>query len=145
MFGGAAVQDYKYSMHLPQSGLQWFENLSMLYLNWIPLSVEPRLAPPTWALTTEIFFYTLIGIGLSRSRFLTLLWLAGSAAFFLTVIALDWGSVWIYGAISGGSFPFALGATVFHYREQIEAWLDKARAGVAVVLFGRWGGSCWAC
>ncbi len=56
IFGGSVVQDYKPEMHLPRTLCQWFENFSMLYLDWVPLFVTPRLAPPTWALTTEILF-----------------------------------------------------------------------------------------
>ena len=63
----------------------------------------------------------------------------GSAVFVITALTLDWGWFWVYGALSGGSFPFALGAAAYHYREQIEAVLDQVSAGAGAVLILRWG------
>lgn len=138
VFGGAAVADYKSAIAVPQTAREWFENLSMLYLDWMPLRVEPRLAPPSWALTTEIFFYTLIGLGISRWRWLTLTWLAASVVYVAYILGFDLGHDWLYRAISSGSLPFAMGASAFHFREHLTQRIDAWRIRPVPLLFGRW-------
>lgn len=119
LFGPDAMRSYRFLMELPVSGLQWFENLSLIYLDWSPILVRPRLSPPTWALTVELVYYALIGIGLSRSPKLTLVWLGGSLAHFAASLVGNGSGLAVYGSIVAGSFPFATGAAVYHYREQI--------------------------
>ena len=50
---GQRVQDYHEAMQLPQTFFDTLKNLLILF----PDREYPRLTPPAWALTVELFFY----------------------------------------------------------------------------------------
>ena len=80
---------------------------------------EPRLTPPAWALTVEIFFYACIGLGLSRTKLLAWAWLGVAIAYHVYVTVAGWGLSNIYFPIPAAALPFALGALIFLYRDQL--------------------------
>ena len=134
--GQSATHEFNYNMGIPGDAAIWLQNLTMVYLNVIPMQINPRLSPPTWALTVEILFYALIAVGLSKTRRSTLVW-AGLSV--LYIIATHWfkgDNSYRYSAVMAGSLPFAAGALLYHYRDHMAArlgWL-KTRIGLATVV-----------
>lgn len=137
VLGADRVAAFKETMRLPQDLGDVLQNLTMIYARWMPMTEPVRLVPPTWALTIEILFYALICMGLSRSRLLTTLWLVGSIAAVLLTLALkgdDFGSR--YSSLLSGSLPFAVGASLFHWREQLLGGLPwKPTLWLAAIVF----------
>jgi peptidoglycan/LPS O-acetylase OafA/YrhL len=83
---------------------------------------SPRLTPPAWALTVELCFYLLIGLGISRTRRLVWIWFALSAAYHGMALFFDWD---FYFTVFAASLPFATGALIFHYRSDLNAFVAK--------------------
>jgi peptidoglycan/LPS O-acetylase OafA/YrhL len=100
-------------IQLPNSLESTFSNATMLYLHWMPSLVTPRLSPATWALTVEIFFYTMIAIGASKTLLRTYFWVGLSLAYVLLsyIFGLYWHAR--YFSIPAGSLPFSLGALIY--------------------------------
>ncbi len=127
---------FNYNMGIPRDALTWVQNLLMIYVDIIPMNVNPRLSPPTWALTVEILFYGLIALGLSKTYRLTLFWLFLSVAYVTATHLLHLDKNYRYSAWMAGSLPFAAGAMLFHLRENIKSrigWL-RTMAGFALLL-----------
>lgn len=120
LLGHSYVTDYHDSMFMPSGLRQVFSNLAIFF----PLRENPRLTPPAWALTVEIFFYILIALGISRKKSVTLVWLTLSILFH--VIALlpqnNWGR---YFSPMAASLPFSSGALIYHFRSDIVRFVDK--------------------
>ena len=95
----------------------------------------PRLTPPSWALTVEIFYYICIGLGVSRSRQLTGYWFVASIIYtgYVNIAALGWEHK--YFSILAASLPFSTGALVFHYREELKRISGKLASGFNAPLF----------
>jgi peptidoglycan/LPS O-acetylase OafA/YrhL len=74
--GSEFTSNYKSEMSLPTSAYEIFTNLAIFF----PFLEPTRLTPPAWALTVEMFFYILIGLGLSKYRRFTVLW------FFISIL-----------------------------------------------------------
>ncbi|MGB2741782.1 MAG: acyltransferase [Cognaticolwellia sp.] len=100
-------------MVIPDNALSILANLTLIFPHWMPNQIEPRLSPATWALTVEIFFYTAIALGASKTLLRTYVWIALSILFILTTygIGLFWHAR--YFSIPAGSLPFSLGALIF--------------------------------
>ena len=126
------------AMAMPASGVEWLQNLTMVYADIRPITVLPRLSPATWALTLELACYLLISLGVTRSLRTTQIWLAVGACYM--VLALFGSGApqhWGYSAIPAAFLPFAVGALIYHLRagrtrvwQWVLAWLpdDPARA-----------------
>ena len=111
-------QDYVSSVHssmlIPRSLSELLANIFMFF----PRGTDypSRLSPAAWALTIEMFFYFLIGLGFSYNKKTTMLWLVISVLyllyqnFYLGVLGFEYGSIY------SASLPFALGAVVFHFQ-----------------------------
>ncbi|TVO59649.1 acyltransferase family protein [Denitromonas halophila] len=117
-YGEAATRAYHSAIFLPRELADIIANASLIFPATSPKWVEPRLAPPTWALTLEIVFYVLIGLGVSRSRRTTLAWLAVGAGYVGATFALELGHESRYSYIPAASLPFSIGALLFHYKTQ---------------------------
>lgn len=128
---------FKETMRLPRDLTDGLQNLTMIYARWMPMTEPVRLVPPTWALTIEILFYALICAGLSRTRLLTALWLGGSvAAVLLTLVHKGDDFASRYSTLLSGSLPFAVGASIFHWREQLQRHLaGNATFRAATIAF----------
>lgn len=142
ILGAPAVTAFKDVMFAPETPAQWLQIVTMAYVDWFPIHATPmRPVPPTWALTVELFFYTLIALGISRSRRVTVVWFVASVI--LTLIAavvtrLDFN--WRYFSLLSGSLPFSLGAMLYHFREPLTARLGRLLtlpwAMAAFIAFG---------
>jgi len=111
--------NYREFLYVPNTLFSWFQNIFMIYWSYFPGDVSPRLSPPTWALTVELLFYVTIAVGISKSKVYTALWFLVSVFYivFTYIFELDYG--YRYNNIFSGSLPFAIGALIFHYREEI--------------------------
>lgn len=130
--GQSFSADYHGSIRLPSDSYEFFTNLAMIFPTG-GLSVDPRLHPATWAITIELFYYVLIGLGLSRSKNITLVWFAASVvyAFYpLTYGSLDIG----YRDIWGASLPFSIGALIYFYKEEIFSLLERVKLTSPLLL-----------
>lgn len=107
-------EDGKYAiMTIPDTALSIIANLTLIFPHWMPSQVEPRLSPATWALTVELFFYSVIALGASKTLVRTYIWLALSVLFILVTFMLDLFWHARYFSIPAGSLPFSLGALIY--------------------------------
>lgn len=131
---GDDAKVFRAKMYLPSSPSEWLQNATFLFLDWFPHRVEPRLSPATWALTTEIFYYALICLGISRCRSVTWAWFAAGAAYHLWADGMEYQ----YFHILSGSLPFSVGALIYHYKDELSFPVDLswgwAILGAAVVF-----------
>ncbi len=135
--GAQLVAAYHPAITMPSTTIAWIENLTMIFPAVVPRDVMPRLIPLTWALTVEIVYYVLIGLGLSRTRKITWLWLAASIAYVVAARSLHHPKdavdeiipIFQYSAVAAGSLPFALGSLVWHYHQDLSARLDRLHIG----------------
>ena len=117
---------------LPDSVGGWAA--ALLYVNYWQTS--PQLLPTAWAVTNEIVFYVLIGLGLSKTPGRTLLWFLVSLVY--SVLAADYApknADLNYFLPSAASLPFALGALAYHARGLIDRrWAPVFAAVSALVI-----------
>ena len=121
LLGSDFSASYKSSMYLPENFLELFKNIVLFF----PLRESPRLTPPAWALTVEIFYYILISLGFSRNKHITIIWFAFSVLYHIFALILDLGWQRRYFTITAASLPFSTGALLFHYRQKYDHYLDK--------------------
>ena len=125
-FGERVVRGYNPAIFLPTNISDLSRNV-FLYLS--PLEA-PRLTPPAWALTVELFYYVVIGVGASRNKLLTLIWFAASVAYHIVTIILGLGWGERYYTISAASLPFSTGALIFHYRPQLSQFVNRLKGSL---------------
>ncbi|TAA47865.1 acyltransferase family protein [Corallincola spongiicola] len=135
LLGSDYTSTYQKYIGMPSDLIQILKNL-FLFLDYM----DPvRLTPPAWALTVEIFFYILIGLGLSRCRSVTWIWFVSSVAYHLFSIVSNAGWEARYFTIYAASLPFSAGALVFHYKkeigEKIELLHSAIKLGLPFLLF----------
>lgn len=126
--GEAYVRQYKDVLYLPRSASSILSNLTMVYPNVFPTRIEPRLSPPTWAITIELFFYALICLGISKSRIATTAWLAVSVIYVIVTVVLNTLPGYRYSSIFAGSLPFSMGACLYFFKKDIADVLNAHRA-----------------
>ena len=105
--------DVHESIYLPTTLQGILSNLTMIFPAWSPINVEPRLVPPTWAITVEIFFYVLICLGLSKTFARAKLWLLVSIGYVVVSFALHMPAGARYDPIWAASLPFSVGAVTY--------------------------------
>jgi peptidoglycan/LPS O-acetylase OafA/YrhL len=125
--GDEATRRFAPAVYMPDTAREWAQNLTFLYVNWLPLNEMPRLSESSWALTVEMVYYFLISLGLSRTRLITWIWFAGAIVWYAFVFATAKPYSWGYHHIVAGALPFSLGALLWHYREMIDEWLSRWR------------------
>jgi len=130
LWGQAEVSDYHPAIYLPQSVLDGLRNAFIFF----PLRQSPILTPPSWALTVELFFYLLIGLGLSKLRLVTWIWFLISVAYHTAAMieGVDWASR--YFTIYAASLPFSTGALMFHYRDWVIRFFENTFGKFSVYL-----------
>lgn len=106
-------------LYMPINLIDWFSNLTMIYPNVVPHRVDPRLVPPSWALTNELLFYLLISFGFSKTFGRTLIWVALSIIYYIGTYYLYDIATYRYSAIFASSLPFGLGAFLY--------WINRIR------------------
>ncbi|GAB3292370.1 acyltransferase family protein [Parahaliea aestuarii] len=133
LLGNEFTASYHHAIYRPEGAAQWARNL----LLYFPQMESPRLTPPAWALTVELFFYALIALGASRSPFTSWCWFAVSVLHHVNVAVLQMDSDHWYFSIPAASLPFATGALIFHYSADISRLTGRlSRWRFACVLAG---------
>lgn len=139
--GEKYVRNFHSSIFYPDELASILRNILLFF----PSLNEPRLTPPSWALTVEIFFYIGIGLGLSKSRSITIAWFFISIGYALAINVLGLGWNYKYFIIPAASLPFSTGALVFHYRDKLVHLVERRFVSgyLPAVLFGlvlvNWG------
>jgi peptidoglycan/LPS O-acetylase OafA/YrhL len=113
IMGADVTTSFHKSIYIPVSIKDVLHNLFMAFTAWYPNSINPRLVPPTWALTVEIFFYILICLGISKTLFRVKLWLFVSFCYVIFSYVAGWGWQARYFPVAAASLPFAIGAAIF--------------------------------
>lgn len=85
----------------------------MAFIAWNPSTVNPRLVPPTWAVSVEIFFYLVICLGASRTFARVKIWLFFSMCYVAFSYAAGWSWGDRYFSAAAASLPFALGSAIY--------------------------------
>lgn len=134
VIGEPFSSQYHSALRIPSSPQEVLTNGSMIYPTLFPYEYEPRLSPPTWALTLEIFFYACIAAGISKTVLRTYLWVALSMLYFAMTY---WGGLDYahrYGSIFAASLPFSLGALLYFKKEAFYQLLKRARFSHPMVV-----------
>lgn len=119
MLGSGFAAKFHDALVIPRDIESILRNVFLIF----PNLETPRLTPPSWALTVELFYYACIGLGLSRTKFLALVWLGFALTYHVYVTLAGWGPSNIYFPIPAAALPFSIGALVFLYRDQLlSAW-----------------------
>lgn len=114
-------------LYMPTGLIEWISNITMIYPNVVPHRIDPRLVPPSWALTNELLFYFLISFGISKTFGRTLAWLAMSVLYYIGTYYFYNIATYRYSAILASSLPFALGASLY--------WINKIKPLKNVKVF----------
>jgi peptidoglycan/LPS O-acetylase OafA/YrhL len=125
-FGQQFARGFHPAIFLPTNISDLARNV-FLYLHPVE---APRLTPPAWALTVELFYYVVIGVGASRNKLLTLIWFAASVAYHFVTLILGFGWEHRYYTIPAASLPFSTGALIFHYRPQLSQFVDRLKGSL---------------
>ena len=123
ILGNDFTSAYHPSMYFPEDVYALAKNLSLFF----PRGSFSRLTPPAWALTVEIFFYILIGLGISKSKRITLLWFLCSGIYHVVAVTLELEWSARYYSVSAASLPFATGALLFHYGPKFERYKNQLK------------------
>ena len=123
LVGNSNSKAFHHAMFLPTTYSEWASNLSLIFWSQTPIEIVPRMAPATWALTIELFFYLIIGL-VSSSKVSTLTWVSVSVLYTIyfnltSHIGLGYGTIWL------ASLPFSLGAMVYHFKNEISKLIEK--------------------
>ena len=133
LFGEDFVKGFHPSIYYPNDPASILRNIFLFF----PSMDEPRLTPASWALTVEIFFYIAIGLGLSKSKRITLVWFFLSVCYAIGVnaLGLDWS--YKYYVVPAASLPFSTGALIFHHRNQLVGMVESRFASgyIPAMLF----------
>ena len=135
LIGPEASQIFHPKMVIPDTIGRVIANITMIYPRFEPVTYPVRLSPATWALTIEIIFYVLIGLGLSKSRLISTIWLIISFCW-VAVTIFKSGYLFLgYGNVIQASLPFAMGAWIYHYCEAVNKFIQFLRVRVVVFLY----------
>lgn len=119
--GENQVKAYHPVIYFPDSIFSIFSNFTIIFQSWIPSGLAPRLVPAAWTLTSEIFFYVLICIGVSKNFYRVKLWLALSVCYVIWTFLSGHSFVDRYAPIAAVSLPFSIGSAI--YFSQRNSWL----------------------
>ena len=134
IIGEEATSAVIFNLRWPEGIINTLSNLTLMNFD----HKSPALVPPSWALTVEIIYYALIGLGLSKTKTRTWLWFGAGVMYTVAIFAtnLPW---WDYGYFhpAAASLPFATGALMYHYKDEIGRTIGRfARLDVAILLYG---------
>lgn len=124
-FGEQFSQQFRGTMYLPNSIKSIVQNFSLIYLDIFPSKVSPRVSPPTWALTVELFYYFLIALGVSRTKRITLIWVFMSVLYYILTYYLGYGYAYRYSIVFAGSLPFSIGALIYHFKDELKNLVER--------------------
>lgn len=114
LLGDDFVRAFHPDIGAPRSIEEVVRNLALV----LSIHTDTRWVAPAWALTVECVFYLLIGLGASRYWYGTLAWLSISLVYTGYLVMGDASWSYRYFTVAAASLPFALGATVFHLKQQ---------------------------
>lgn len=120
--GESFTSQYNPALYFPKNIPDLLKNVSIYF----PFRDSPRLTPPAWALTVEICFYVLIGLGLSRNKYGTVAWFMVSLLYHVTVFLSQMAWEQRYVTVFAASLPFSTGALIFHYRQALIRQVNRA-------------------
>lgn len=126
---------YRSHLFLPSTVAEWTQNISLIYVDFYPSNISPRLLPPTWALTVELFFYALIGLGLSKNKSVTVMWFSLSVSYFIISHLYDLPYRDRYSSVIAGSLGFSIGAIMYHYKNRLLKYFKCTSIYLPVGLF----------
>ncbi|WXG52262.1 MAG: hypothetical protein RNU03_15995 [Candidatus Sedimenticola sp. (ex Thyasira tokunagai)] len=110
--------NYKDVLYIPEAIISIIFNGIMIFPSLIPYDIGPRLSPPTWALSIEIFFYICIALGVSRTKEVTQTWVGLSAFYVVLSYVIGLSGPHRYASIFAASLPFSLGSLLFFYKKK---------------------------
>ncbi|HYC55621.1 MAG TPA: acyltransferase [Candidatus Binatia bacterium] len=96
---------------MPATLEAYFRNFALLGLHTF---YKPTVVPPAWSLHLELIFYVLLGLGISRTRGRTMVWIAVMLAWTAWAVLSDLSFGERYGNAMAAALPFALGAGLHH-------------------------------
>jgi peptidoglycan/LPS O-acetylase OafA/YrhL len=130
--GPSYTTRYHNSIFLPDALTSMLQNI---FITFTPKTL-PRLLPPAWALTVELFFYICIGIGMSKTKRLTIVWFSLSIVYTVIINLMGLDRVYKYYIIPAASLPFSTGALLYHYKDKIIKVIPFLRSWVMpAILF----------
>lgn len=137
LLGEAASRQYHPALGLQLGPTDLLRNLVLV----LDVSTTTRWVPPAWALTVELFYYLLMGLGLSRWLWSSVAWFGASAAYTVYLVVGDASFSYRYFPIAAASLPFSLGACIFHLRrlsgnDGHSSRVPRALPWVALAFFG---------
>jgi peptidoglycan/LPS O-acetylase OafA/YrhL len=100
---------------LPETTLDWAKNIALT----LRATTSKSLISPAWALTIELFYYICIGVGVSRSRKLTIIWFVASVIYTMYMVATGMSWPQRYYSLLAASLPFSIGALIFHWQDEL--------------------------
>lgn len=135
LLGNNVSAGFHPKMILPNDIASTAANLTMIYPVFEPVTYPVRISPATWALSIEIAFYILIGLGLSKSPRISSLWLLLSFSW-VAVTVYKSGYLFLeYGNVIQASLPFSIGAWIYHYQSLVGKLIQLVRAKTVVFLY----------
>ncbi len=132
--GSAFAKAFHTALYLPATPADLVTNITMIFPVLFPYELEPRLSPPTWALTLELFFYFCIALGISKNINRTIIWVISSITYYISSYLLDLGEGHRYGSIFAASLPFSLGALLFFKKEACYRFLKNTHLSNPILI-----------
>ncbi|MEQ9395890.1 acyltransferase family protein [Haliea sp.] len=130
VFGSTEVSNFHSAMRYPTTANEIIKNIFIIF----PDLSSARLSPPAWALTVELFFYALIGLGLSKYFFVTVIWFVCSLVYHVTALSPQFPWSDTYFSIAAASLPFSTGALIYFQRARFESFVKRNQTGILAVL-----------
>jgi len=125
---------YKNVLYIPNTIKDVIYNTTMIFPSLFSWNVEPRLSPPTWAITVELFFYISIAFGISKNKKRTLLWVGLSIIYYIASYVIELNGSHRYGSIFAASLPFSVGALLFFYKKEFLSIAQKLQLSSPIII-----------
>ena len=123
--------DYSKAFHsrmfIPENSAQILQNIFIVFGQ----GSRPRLTPPSWALTVELFYYACIALGASKTKKTTLIWFAISTVYAIVINVAGFEWPYKYFIIPAASLPFSVGGLIYHFKDKILERLNILKSGKA--------------
>ncbi|WP_063701694.1 acyltransferase family protein [Pseudoalteromonas gelatinilytica] len=129
--GEDVSSSFNVALVLPSSANEWFLNFVLIGMNH---DFTSRLVPPAWALGNELFFYFLIGIGISKNKHLSSVWLGMSLLILLYSLVFSLGFKFRYFTLFAASLPFSIGAVIYHYYDKFSLLANKVSYKLVIAV-----------
>jgi peptidoglycan/LPS O-acetylase OafA/YrhL len=134
LVGDDFASAYNGSFGIPRDVTSTLANITLIYPSFHPIEVAPRLSPASWALTVEIFYYILIGIGISKTKKFTIIWAISSLLYWIFQIFNQPGFIAGYGSFAEAYLPFSIGALTYYFKQEIWTLTQRFLRKPTIVL-----------